>query len=150
MAHEDRGKRCGVLFVKRMRRQHSGEPNGGRELAAHDSENSGACRLVLQTLSLAGYHEEGAANALWAKKLEVAARAVSHAFVAVGQAHSRGAGAKARHTAQMEVEQHALEWLAAAERRGDLLVHLRVGGSCRLSALISRDGRAMLGRACAF
>ena len=77
--------------------------------------------LLQQALSLAGSHKEGTADSLWPGGLEVEALAVSLAAAV----------------------------FAAAERREDLLVHLRVGGRCCLSVLISREKRAMLGRACA-
>ena len=56
--------------------------------------------LLQQALSLAGSHKEGAADALWAGRLKMAARAVSLAAAV----------------------------LAAAVRKKDLLVLLRVGG----------------------
>ena len=47
----------------------------------------------------------------------MAARAVSLAAAAMGQAHSR-VRVTGRHTKQAEVKQHALDRLAAAESRG--------------------------------
>ena len=130
-AHEYRGKRCGVLSSCKADAAVAQQAN---QTAGEDSPHAilkmqASVALLQQALSLAGSHVEGAADALWAEGLEVEALALSLAVAAVGQAHSRWVGVKARHTAQVEVEQHALEGLAAAaESRRDLLVHLRVGG----------------------
>ncbi len=142
-AHEYRGERCGVLSsyradaaVARQASQTAGEnsPYAILEVQAHVA-------LLQQALSLAGSHEEGAADALWAEGLKVETLAVSLAAAAVEQAHSQGVEvvgvlraalvraapglgkaahceeAEARHAALEDVEQHALEALAVGGAR---------------------------------
>ena len=60
-----------------------------------------------------------------------------------------GFGETARDTAQVEVEQHALEGLAFAESMGIYLYIYEFNGRGRLTALVSRKVRPRLGRACA-
>ena len=104
-AHEYRGERCGVLSSSRA---YAAVAQQASQTTREDSPHAilkmqTHVALLQQALSLAGSHEEGAANAMLAGGLEVTARAVSLAAAALGQAHSRGVKVTARHTAQVEV-----------------------------------------------